>query len=306
VSDKVDFEKIKQQAAIIFNDGKRKFAYLIECVNRFGISGFSWWLKTHQQKDEFEIALGDLRVELDKDDANLLAMERVFSDFIVPEDDLGHVFWYTDAHNKLLKFEKELEDNKQFSIKLLQQAMNELKFIGQSDEFHQRYQLEAIQQRVKDMYQDLQQKIVEQQSIERERVEADKQKHSVELARIEAEKAADVAKAKMMESVKIKEKRLAIIEEKKRAIAEKEASEIKLQEQNELAEIKAKEAERERQAKLQDSYRELELKEKIKEMPLEEIIEMANNQIANKKILTFIQLDQLSKLKQTIEDKKAE
>lgn len=306
MSEKVDFEKIKQQATVMFNDGKRKFAYLLECIDRFGVSGFSWWIKTYKQKDEFEIALEDLRVELAKEDASLLAMERIFNDFMVPEDDLGHVFWYTDAHNKLLKFEKELEDKNQFSIKLLQQAMNELKFIGQSDEFHQRYQLEAIQKRVKDMYQDLQQKIVEQQSIERERVEADKQKHSVELAKIEAEKVADIAKAKMMESVKIKEKRLAIIEDKKRVIAEKEASEVKLREQSELAEIKAKEAERDRQAKLQDSYRELELKEKIKEMPLEEIIEMVNNQIANKKILTFIQLDQLSKLKHTIEDKKAE
>ncbi len=306
MSDKFDFEEIKQKAAVLLQDGKRKFAYLVECVNRFGPSGFNWWLKTHRQKDEFEVALQDLREELKKDDVELLAVEHVFSDFIVPEEDLGHVYWYTDAHNKLKKFEKELLEKNNFSIKLLQQAMNELKFIGESDEFHQTYQLEAIQQRVKDMYHELQQKIVEQQSLERERVEADKQKNTVELARIEAEKAAAVAKAKMMESVKVKEKRLAIIEEKKRAIAEKEASEIKLKEQNELAEIKAKEAERERQAKLQESYRELEIKEKIKEMPLEEMIEMVNTQIANKKILTFIQLDQLSKLKQTIKDKKAE
>jgi hypothetical protein len=306
VSDKVDFEKLKKQAAEMFANGKRKFAYLVECVNRFGASGISWWIKTHKQKDELEVALSDLRAELAQDDVQLSIVERVFGDFIIPEEDLGHVYWYTDAHNKLKKFEKELDQKQSFSVKLLQQAMNELKFIGQSDEFHQTYQLQAIQQRIKDMYQNLQQKIVDQQTLEREQVEADKQKNTVELARLEAEKAASLAKAKMMESVKVKEKRLAIIEEKKRALAEKEASEIKLKEQNELAEIKAKEAERERQAKLQDSYRELELKEKIKEMPLEEMIEMVNTQIAKKKILTFIQLDQLSKLKHTIEDKKAE
>jgi len=304
VSQKFDFDKLKQQTAIVLDDTRRKFAYLLDCFNRFGVSGISWWFKTHKQKDEFELALKELRLELAEEGASLLAVERVFSQFIVPEDDLGHVFWYTDAHNKLSKFEKNLVDSKQFSVKLLQQAMNELKFIGQSNEFHQIYQLEAIQQRVKDMYQELQQKIIDQQTIEREKIETEKQKQVVELSKIEAEKSASEAKTKMLESVKIKEKRLAIIEDKKRLLVEKEASELKIKEQNELAEIQAKTAERERQTKLQESYQELEIKEKMKELPLEEIIEMANAQIANKTILTFIQLDQLSKLKQTIEDKK--
>ena len=35
-------------------------------------------------------------------------------------------------------------------------------------------------------------------------------------------------------------------------------------------------------------YRELELKEKLKELPLEELIEMVNHQIEHKKILTFL------------------
>lgn len=285
---------------------RRKSAYLVDCVNRFGVSGISWWLKTHQQRDEFLTALESLREELAKENTNLLVLEQTFSKFIVPEDDLGHVYWYTDAHNKLVKFETCLDETNKFDVKLLQQAMNELKFIGQSDEFHQTYGLEGIQQRVKDMYQELQNKIVDQQSIERENVEAEKQKHAADLSRLEAEKSASIAKAKMMESIKIKEKRLAIIEEKKRALADKEACQLKIQEQNELAEIQAQQADRDRQSKLQESYQELELKEKLKELPLEEIIEMVNSQIANKKILTFLQLDQLSKLKQTIEDKKSQ
>jgi len=109
----------------------------------------------------------------------------------------------------------------------------------------------------------------------------------------------------MMESMKVKEKRLAIIEEKKRQVAERETAEIKMMEQNGLAEIQAKQAESERQAELQRSYADLEVKEKIKELPLEELVEIVNQKIEQKKILTFIQLDQLSKLKHTIEDKKA-
>ncbi len=305
MSKSFDFEQLKHQISVFFDVARRKFAYLMDCINRFGLAGISWWFKTQRQEDEFKIALADLREELAGAKVCLLSVEKTFSDFIIPEEDLGHVYWYTDAHNKLASFEKTLADKYKFDIKQLQLAMNELKYIGQSQEFHQIYQLEDIQQRIKDMYQELQQKIVEQQSLERQKIEIDKQQQVANLAQADADKAAAVAKTKMMEAVKIKEKRLAIIEEKKRQLAEKETTELRIREQNEQAEIKAKEAEIERQSKLQASYRELEIKEKIKELPLEELIEMVNQQIEQKKILTFIQLDQLSKLKQTIEEKKA-
>ncbi len=305
MSKSIDFEKLKQQISVFIDVVRRKFAYLLDCINRFGFPGIAWWFKSHQQQDEFKIALADLRNELAQEQTCLLSVEKIFSDFVIPEEDLGHVYWYTDAHNKLEVFDKTLKEKNKFDIKQLQQAMNELKFIGQSDEFHSIYQLEDIQQRVKDMYQELQQKIVEQQSLERQKIETDKQQQIAHLAQADADKAASVAKAKMMEAVKIKEKRLAIIEEKNRQLAEKESIKLRIIEQNEQAEIKAKEAEIERQTKLQESYRELELKEKLKELPLEELIEMVNHQIEHKKILTFIQLDQLSKLKHTIEEKKA-
>lgn len=305
MSQKFNIEKLKHQATIAYQDIRRRLAYLTDCINRFGFSGIAWWAKTQNQKDKFDAAITLFKAEFEQGKVNLLGMEQLFGQYIVPEEDLGHVFWYTDAHNKLKKFEEDFDKSGEFSIKLLKLAMNELKFISQSNEFHQIYGLEAIQQEVKNMYDELQQKIVEQQSIEREKTLVEKQNAVNELARLEAEKAASEAKAKMMESVKIKEKRLAIIEEKKRQLVEKESAELKMQEQRELAEINAKEAEQQRQAKLQESYRELEIKEKMKELPLEEIVEMAHNQIVNKKILTFIQLDQLTKLKQAIEDKKA-
>jgi len=304
VSKSVDFEKIKQQIFVFLGIVRRKFTYLLDCINRFGFNGVVWWFKTHGQIDEFKIALEDLRTELEKDDVSLLMVEKIFLDFKIPEEDLGHVYWYTDAHKKLQAFEKKLTGKKIFDIKLLQRAMNELKFIGQANQFHQTYQLEAIQQRIKDMYQDLQQKIAEQQSIEKQKLEVDKQQQVADMAKTESDKVASIAKAKMMEAVKIKEKRLAIIEEKKRQQLENEAQELKIKEQNEQAEIKAKEAEAERQSKLQESYRELEIQEKIKELPLEELLDIVNHKVENKKILTFIQLDKLSKLKHTMEEKK--
>ncbi len=305
MSKSVDFEQIKQKLLIFWDDVRRKISYLLVCINRFGVSGIAWWAKTHAQNDNFKLALASLQNELEAEEVNLLRVEETFLEFTVPEEDLGHVYWYSDAQKKLAAFEANLDRNHIIDVKLLQQAMNELKFISQSNDFHQTYQLEGIQNRISAMYHELQNKIVEQQSIEREKIALDKQKQVVALAEAETEKAAAIAKAKMMESMKVKEKRLAIIEEKKRQVAERETAEIKMMEQNGLAEIQAKQAESERQAELQRSYADLEVKEKIKELPLEELVEIVNQKIEQKKILTFIQLDQLSKLKHTIEDKKA-
>ena len=305
VTKSVDFDQIKQKLLLFWAEALRKFAYLLVCINRFGLSGLSWWFKSQAQQDEFEVALSQLRIDLAADDVDLRCIDKTFTDFIVPEEDLGHVYWYSDAYKKLEAFESKLARNKVVDIKLLQQAMNELKYIGQSDDFHQHYHLEDIQDRVNVMYQELQAKIVEQQSIERAKIENDKQNKVVALAEAEVAKAEAIAKAKMMESVKMKEKRLAIIEQKKKQLAEKDTAEIRRKEQNELAEIQAKQAETERQAALQKSYADLEIKEKMKELPLEELIEVVNQKIEHKKILTFIQQDQLSKLSNTIQDKKA-
>jgi len=306
VNETSNFDKIKQRISISLGEIKRRLVYLLECIDRFGVSGLSWWFKTNQQIDQLNSELSELRIKLTQEEISFLWLEEVFSQFIILEEDLAHVYWYTDAHNKLENFKKHVINSQSFDTKLLKLAMNELKFISQSDEFHNIYQLENIQQRVKEMYQELQQKITEQQSLEKDKIELEKEQLSVAAAKAEAKKAEAIAKSKMMENVKIKEKRLAIIEQKKQRAVEKEVTELKIKEQNEQAEIRAKDSERERQAKLQDSYRELELEEKIKDMPLEELVEIVNHKIDKKQILTFVQLDQLSKLKHTIEEKKVE
>ena len=306
VSEVSNFDKFKQRVSIVLGEIKRRLIYLLNCVERFGISGVAWWFRTYKQVDQLNSALVELRLKLTEKKISFLWLEDTFSQFIIPEEDLAHVYWYTDAHNKLENFKKHLVKQQNFDIKLLKPAMNELKFISQSDEFHRIYQLESIQKRVKEMYQELQQKITDQQSIEKEKIAIEKNQQLVEIAKEETRKEEAIAKSKMMENVKIKEKRLAIIEQKKQRLVEKEVTELKIKEQNEQAEIRAKEAEGERQEKLQDSYRELELEEKIKSMPLEELVEIVNRKIDKKQILTFFQLDQLSKLKHTIEEKKVE
>ncbi|MFT6735709.1 MAG: hypothetical protein ACJAS9_003923 [Polaribacter sp.] len=59
--------------------------------------------------------------------------------------------------------------------------------------------------------------------------------------------------------------------------------ELKIKKQNENAEFNAKEAEAKQQASLQRSYRALEIKEKVKDMPLEGLVNFVNTKIINKK-----------------------
>ena len=284
---------------------QRKSAYLLECINRFGFTGFIWWLKTHGQNDELKESIEDLIESFEDPTTPLNLVQQVLENYKLPEEDFGHIMWYSDAHNKLMSFQNTLLKKQKFEINLLQSAMNELKYIGSANEFHQYYGLESLQKKVKDMYQELQESIHKHETLNYQEIEAQKLQSEVDIKQSEADKVKAKAKIKTMEAVKIKEKRIAIMENKKRKLAEIELKELEIKKQNDKAEFDAKEAEAKRQASLQASYRELEVEEKIKEMPLEELITLVDNQIEKKQILTFIQLEKLDRLKQTIESKKA-
>ena len=87
-----DIDKLKQNCLILWAIVQHKYRYLTKCISRFGGSGISWWLKTHQQQKEFETALKDLRKELADESVQLDLVEKVFTSFLIPEDDLDHVY----------------------------------------------------------------------------------------------------------------------------------------------------------------------------------------------------------------------
>ena len=304
MSQKLDVDQIKSKISDLGKLSQRKSAYLIECVNRFGFSGFLWWLKTHGQNDELKESIDDLLISFEDPTTPLNLVQQVLDNFKLPEEDLGHIMWYSDAHNKLMSFQDTLLKKEKFEINLLQSAMNELKYIGAANEFHQYYGLESLQKKVKNMYQDLQESINKHEALNYQKIEADKKQAEIDIKESETNKIEAKAKIKTMEAVKMKEKRIAIMENKKRKLAEIELKELEIKKQNEKAEHDAKEAEAKRQASLQESYRELEIEEKIKEMPLENLVSLVSTQIEKKQILTFIQLEKLDRLKETIDSKK--
>ena len=270
---------LKQNTAKFVKTWKKKLGALSEAVSRDGVGGASHWLKSHHQTDDLNAAIDDLLVAFEDDDFQLLQVETTLSSFVIPEDDLGQAEWYKTAHNYLIEFENKLKKSNQFDIKLLQAAQNELKYISQSNDFHRRYRLEPIQNKVTKMYKSLQQSIIDYKTIEQQKNQSLHDESNQKLAQIESDKAQAIAKKAMIDNIKMKEKRIAIMEEKKRLIAEKELVAAQEIQQREAFELQSKQAEMERQAKLQESYLELQLEEKISNWQIEDYISKMKSKI---------------------------
>ena len=284
VSKSFDIDKIKKKTAEISKNWQKKMNYLSESMSRSGMEGATHWLKSHHQIDDLKSALEDLVTASEQDDFKLIQVETTLSSFILPEEDLGQAEWYRTASNLLDDFQKTLIEQHKFDKQKITAVLNELKFISQADEFHQRYQIQLIQQKVTQVYQELTKALTDFKSGEKEKLNTQKEQDKLKAAQIEADKAKAEAKKVMLESVKIKEKRLAIIEEKKRKLAERELLEAQNKHELENSELLAKQAETERQAKLQDAYIDLQLEEKINSWSVSHVTSLLQQKVEQSEV----------------------
>jgi len=259
---------------------QKKMRYLSDTFSRSGMEGVTHWLKSHHQIEELKSAIEELLMASQDESFVLLQVETTLNSFILPGEDRGQLEWYKTAHNYLLDFENKLLENNCFDLKKLQLALNELKFISQSNEFHTQYCLQPIQQKVTKVYHDLQQAIVDYKAIEKEKLHLKKEQDELKVAQFETEKAQAIAKKAMIENIKIKEKRIAIIEEKKRMQTKKELLDAQNKQQRERAEQQVKQAEFERQEKLQEAYIDLQLEEIISHWSIEDFVRKFTKKLA--------------------------
>ncbi|MGX5172600.1 hypothetical protein ACUR5C_01070 [Aliikangiella sp. IMCC44653] len=286
MSNSFDIDKLKKRTQNFSKTWQKKLSYLSESVSRDGIDGAFHWLKSHNQIEELSQAVDELLIASEESDFRLTQVDTVLSSFNLPEEDAGQAEWYKTADLLVGSFYNSLKNDNIFNKQLLQNALKELKFIKESDEFHKRYNIQSIQQKVAQLYSELNQALSDFKQLEKEKLATAKEQEKLEIAKLEAEKAQAEAKKAMMESVKIKEKRLAIIEEKKRKQAEKELLESQSKVNAEQAELAAKQAETERQAKLQDAYIDLQLEEKIKNWNVQDLVNMLQQKLESEELPT--------------------
>lgn len=279
VSKSFDLDEIKKKTAEFSKTWQKKLNYLSDSVSRSGMEGATHWLKSHHQIDELKAAIKDLLEASQEESFQLLQVETTLKSFVLPEEDLGQAEWYRTASSLISQFEKKLVEEGIFDKKLITSALKELKFISEASDFHHRYELQPIQHKVNQVYQTLQKALTDYKANEKEKLKYQAEQDKLKAKELDTKKSQAEAKKAMMENVKIKEKRLAIIEEKKRRVAEKEMLEAEQKHEMEKTELMAKQAETERQAKLQDAYVDLQLEEKIKGWSVTEILEILNNKL---------------------------
>jgi hypothetical protein len=114
--------------------------------------GFFWWLQTHRQKLALEKAMQDLLQDARKPNFQLAQVTEKLSLFKLKKDDAGQAQWYKDAHTQLLSCQKTLDEASLLKRDMINPALTELKYISEADHFHQYFQLQPLQRRVRHMY----------------------------------------------------------------------------------------------------------------------------------------------------------
>lgn len=299
MSESFDLNQLKQSTSEFIQVWRDKFVYLSECVQRLGLDGIKLWLKSHYQMDDLKSALDDLLIASHQDDFRLSLVEATFSSFNIPSEDIGQAEWFRTADQLLVNFEQKLINQKKFDVALLTSALKELKFIIEADEFHQRYQLEPLQQQVREVYQNLSNAITEYKNLEKEKMRLQVEQEKLKVVQLKNEKEFGGKNNEALEKIKQKEKEFAMLEKKLRHELEKEKQQMQMRMEQEIAAINGKQASIKRQYDLQDAYSELQIEEKIKNMPLSETIKFIKNKIDTSKLdreLQFQLIDILEKL----------
>ncbi len=133
----------------------QKSQHLLQELSDDPKGGFVWWLKTHGQKLAFDKALEDLLQEARKPDFQLNRVYQVFSKFKLKKDDAGQAQWYQDAHDQLINCQQILDNASILKSNMIKPALTELRFISEADQFHQQFQLQPLQRRVREMYESI-------------------------------------------------------------------------------------------------------------------------------------------------------
>ncbi len=269
---------------------KGHLSYLHSLYKEDPNTAVTHWKQTYKERDSFAQALKDLQERQTADNFAWEEIPRVLGQFHMREDDRGQADWYGDAARQYQAVLNAIEKQKTFKPQLVQPLMKELKFIAEADAFHQKFGLSAIQQKVKTMYQTLQQRIDEYMKLQKQQLEiASKDK---EIEKLRAQEAIATAEAQKVaqENRLVQEQRLKVVEDKKRLEAKRAAEEAERVRLERQREIEAELAEARRREELSASFRAIEQEELMRKA----LQNMSLSQCAEGLLRQLFEKDQLS------------
>ncbi len=235
----------------------QKSEHLMQELSNDPMGGFMWWLKTHKQKLAMDDAMSELLQHARKPDFQLDEVAVVFSKFQLKKDDAGQAQWYQDAHNKLLICQRQLEESSTLKLKMVEPALIELRFISEADQFHQYFQLQPLQRRVRDMYETITERLDILLEDTRNRQQLHKQEIEARHKEAEVQQAAEKAKHSKHQLKKEKAALNKVKNERKLIDSQRDADEEAWKREEADRKLRIQESQQEQQQKLQDSFQTL-------------------------------------------------
>ncbi len=249
----------ESKAQQIWQLTKKKTLSLSKAIKDDPKTGLQWWLKTHQQEDQLDAVIAEINHMSASDDFELSRVVDLLADFKLREYEAGILEWFTAADNKMQRLLDYMESHEKIDEKQLKAIIKEVNFILQEDEFFTKLGIQPVQEAIKRMFSQLNQRLKEVNELQLKQAELEQQQKQLEIEQQLAKQAAE-------ENAKIElEKRKALAlakkleQEKLAKIAIKEAKQVEIQRMDKLQEFRAKQAEEKRMAELQGTYASMQL-----------------------------------------------
>ncbi len=249
----------ESKAQQIWQLTKKKTLSLSKAIKDDPKTGLQWWLKTHQQEDQLDAVIAEINHMSANDDFELSRVVDLLADFKLREYEAGILEWFTAADNKMQRLLDCMESHEKIDEKQLKAIIKEVNFILQEDEFFTKLGIQPVQEAIKRMFSQLNQRLKEVNELQLKQAELEQQQKQLEIEQQLAKQAAE-------ENAKIElEKRKALAlakkleQEKLAKIAIKEAKQVEIQRMDKLQEFRAKQAEEKRMAELQGTYASMQL-----------------------------------------------
>ena len=226
--------------------------------------GLRFW-RAHQAEEAERLRLlADLRARIPAEDFDLAEVSATFARLVLKKDDAGMAEWFGDASRKLHEALARSEARGFPEPEFFGDALKELRFLSDMPAFYQRFALEALEPKVKTMYQALLSRLDALAALKKAEIAQAKDNHQIELARAEEAKLRAEQEKLAEENARVRELKAKLELEKERTAQKKllmEAEAVRLRAEEDAARARA---ERERQDALQKDYLRMQEEERLK------------------------------------------
>ncbi len=233
---------------------KQSIAYLSKEIKTNPADGLGWWLKNRKQYSQVEQALNKIYWRIEAKDFLLDEVYQFFTSFQFRDDDIAHAEWFQQAHIKIKALDKRLDAGDILIPGIFRGVLNELHYISEAGDFHNRWGLQQLQIKVTTMYEQLLEKIDSLKQLASEAQSLEKKQLLVTQKRLELEKITTQKQALELQKEKAQLLKDKVLQETKRLeikrkqhIEEQKLFQLKEQQQQ-------NEDENKRKQELQSSY----------------------------------------------------